>query len=81
MVGGGEAASRLTHQCHIVRISSESVDVVLDPLQGGHLVQHAGVAGDLLVAQGQEPEGSQSVVQCDEDNVMNHPELGSKPAS
>ena len=56
------------------------VNVVLDPLECGHLVQHAGIARDLLGAEGEEAQGPQPVVDGDQDDLVDHPEVRPKPA-
>ena len=56
------------------------MDVVLDPLQGRHLVQHPGVARHLPGPQREEAQWPKSVVECDQDDPVNHPEVGTKPA-
>ena len=56
------------------------MNVILNPVERRHLVEHPGVARHLPGAQREEAEGPQPVVEGDEDNVVHHPELGPEPA-
>ena len=61
MVSGGKAAGRLAIDGDQVRIAAKHGNVVLDPLQGQHLVSDTSIARDILCTQGQEAQRSQSV--------------------
>ena len=72
----GEGAGRLTHDVDAVRVSAESCDVVLDPLDGGHLIQETVVATACIgrfgreVRVGEEAEDTFAVVGGDADNAF-----------
>ena len=70
MVGGGKAASGLTVDGDEVGVAAKHDDVVMDPLEAHHLVPHPGIARDILRAQGQEAERSESVPDGDHNDVM-----------
>ena len=81
MVGRGEAASGLTVDCDTMRVSTKPTDILLDPAEGGHLVPHTSIAGDILCAEGEEAEGSQSVSDRDDYDVVCEVEEGPVPAA
>lgn len=68
--------SRLTADDDLVRVTAEVGDVIVDPLQGELLVEQAVVAGGVVgglsaeVGMGEETEGAETVVDCDDDDVL-----------
>ena len=81
MVEHAEAAGALPGDGDLVRVAHEAGDVVPDPEHGEPLVQQPLVAGRLLQPEGEEAEGSESVVDGDEDDVVRHPQLGPIPVT
>src|SRR5262249_47341709 len=64
-----EAAGALAADRHPIRVAPEGGDVFAHPLQGGDLVQEAEAAGPGTVADIEEAEGAQAVVQGDDDHA------------
>ena len=52
----------LPHQGDLARVPPERRDVVLDPLHGHQLVEHAGIAGHVLRVEIEEAERGDSVL-------------------
>ena len=48
------ASVALSHQRHLVLIPAEVVDVLPDPVKGGHLIQESVVAGSFGVTRAEE---------------------------
>ena len=55
-------SSRLSHQGDVVGVTTELGDVVLHPLHGHQLVEHAGIARDVLRVEVEEAEGGDPVL-------------------
>ena len=79
MVGRGEAASGLTVDRDEVRVSTKSLDVVLDPGESGQLVSHPSVAGNILSAEREEAQGPQPVPDLHQHHLVRDVEQRSVP--
>ena len=79
MIGSCETARGLTVDRDEVRISTKAGDVLLDPAECGHLVPHTSIAGYILCTEGEEAEGSQSVSDRDDNDVVCEVEEGTVP--
>lgn len=66
---GGSSGS-VTENGHLVAISAEMLNVVLNPLEHHMLILQAVVSGVLVVVHGEEAERSQTVVASDQDHII-----------
>ena len=67
----GRCSSGLSEDGDPVFVAPKQVNVLVHPLQGEHLVEHAHVAGPLVRVQAEEAQGSQSVVDGHDDHICN----------
>ena len=68
-VADGGCAGRLSKDGDPVLISAKEVDVLVDPLEGHHLVEHAHVAGALVRVQAKEAQWAQAVVDGNHNHI------------
>ncbi len=66
--GHAHTASRFAKDRDVIRVSSESSDVLLDPGESSDLVEHTEV--DNVITQIEEAIGSQTIVDGDADNSI-----------
>ena len=78
MIGDSSSSSRLAEDSDKAGVSSEHLNVVLDPGKSHHLVQLSHVARNIFQTEGEVAEGSQSVIDRDDDDAVDHPILRSE---
>ena len=70
VVGDTGAASTLSCQTHLTRVSTKIFDVFLNPLETQHLVKQTNITAGLCTVQAEETKTRETIVNVDQDNVV-----------
>jgi len=68
-INNRSTSRRLSPNHHVVRVSTESSNVLFDPFQHGNLVCEGIVARDDTIVQSEESKDVETVVKVDDDNI------------
>ena len=68
-IGDRCTACRLPHDRHLVGVAAKRGDMLVNPLECQHLVEHRHVTGNVVVLEAHEAERTKSVLDLYQDNV------------